>query len=462
MTSTSAMASTSTAPDSTIAHARPPKPPLTSIPSSPGLDVPGGYPRNSTVFAGNKWERGGTGTGGDGGSGFLAAAKAYLPGVAPPIAEAKGSLPPKVASYFPPVSTSLDRIAAANANKAVHTPYPLNTDGSATSELSAYSDSGTPTPTPSEFPPVTSTFNAQEQEQEALPSTPEAQEAHPTTPGASKPAVESAPAPATTSPLVPVTEDPRTELVDLTVSSPTTSTSSPEQLPSSSSATSSPRKSISVLPLVTHPPLTSPPAAVVSPSASTSASSSSGSDANTLNSGMLSTPPTSPDSPASPSASPVKSPSGRFASGLARFASLRRSPAPSSPPSAFAKSTTASPSFPSGRASLESSTPPVYTFTPIEEATPPPKRRTSLLRTLRGEATVLTGKRTDFRLDDVSYLLRTTRLSLECVAEALGNEKRALGDGGRTPVSLLQTGWREGNLCGTPCTTAQLASKRVE
>ncbi|KAJ7857475.1 hypothetical protein B0H14DRAFT_691264 [Mycena olivaceomarginata] len=38
--------------------ARPPKPPaLASIPSTPGPELPGGYPRNSVVFANNQWDR---------------------------------------------------------------------------------------------------------------------------------------------------------------------------------------------------------------------------------------------------------------------------------------------------------------------------------------------------------------------------------------------------------------------
>ncbi|KAF7300343.1 hypothetical protein HMN09_00917600 [Mycena chlorophos] len=36
-----------------------PRPQLASHPSSPGLDIPGGYPRNSVVYADNKWDRAG-------------------------------------------------------------------------------------------------------------------------------------------------------------------------------------------------------------------------------------------------------------------------------------------------------------------------------------------------------------------------------------------------------------------
>ncbi|KAJ7469354.1 hypothetical protein B0H11DRAFT_1394070 [Mycena galericulata] len=166
------------------AHPRPPKaPPLASLPSTPGPVVPGGYPRNSVVFAGNQWDRSqrsgnesfGTGTG------LFTAAKTYLP--------------PAVTSYFPDVPspssssspstngttsktrtnphTSWNPTATAHAG---HTPYPhtpphlLNTDGSTASAASDFStraayaaseaSRGTATPVPSTY-----TYTAPQQEE---------------------------------------------------------------------------------------------------------------------------------------------------------------------------------------------------------------------------------------------------------------------------------------------------------
>ncbi|KAJ7073190.1 hypothetical protein C8F01DRAFT_270082 [Mycena amicta] len=111
---------------------RPPKPPLTSMPSTPGPEFPGGYPRNSVVFAENKWDRKGPGAG----------------------------------SYFPDQPLSSSQTSTPNAT-APSTPsansYPLNTDGSVSSNLStralagsspAASSRGTLTPVPSDFSPV--------------------------------------------------------------------------------------------------------------------------------------------------------------------------------------------------------------------------------------------------------------------------------------------------------------------
>ncbi|KAJ7732847.1 hypothetical protein B0H16DRAFT_1732577 [Mycena metata] len=69
---------------STNPTARPAKaPPMTSIPSTPGPDVPGGYPRNSIVFASNQRDN--------------SAKSKTKPGL---FAAAKNYLPPALASYL--------------------------------------------------------------------------------------------------------------------------------------------------------------------------------------------------------------------------------------------------------------------------------------------------------------------------------------------------------------------------
>ncbi|KAJ7686342.1 hypothetical protein B0H17DRAFT_1136895 [Mycena rosella] len=387
--------------DSTSAHPRPLKaPPLKSLISTPGFEVPGGYPRDSTVFAGNKWDNR------DAQPGMLAAAKTYLPGIQAPSANAKAHLPPAVASYFPAASTSSDsvsssyRIAHANSNPNVHTPYPINTDGSITSTFSTHayagSDRGTITPIPSS----------------PTPSTPR----------------ERTPSP-------PAEERRRTQLID------------PGVVPLPGAAPAGPAEDRRRLQLIdpgvtpvpispvlssNRPSLNSPTAHVAPPSAaSTSSGSALASDASTPStSSTLSTAPSSPASASShkrppsrfvrwvsgtkrsslPAVAKTSSPPSAFAKSSPARASLD---SPSSPPSAIAKSTPthasgySSSSPPSAftkpartsaeNASPSSSGPPAtYKFTPMEPGdaapTPPAKRRTSLLRALRGEVKVLTGK----------------------------------------------------------------------
>ncbi|KAJ7726164.1 hypothetical protein DFH07DRAFT_1001890 [Mycena maculata] len=123
------------------AHPSPLKaPPVNTMPSTPGPQFPGGYPRNSVVFATNKWDHAGQEKDNTQGSSLLATAKTY---VAAPAAY----LPSAVTSYFPDVSasnasssTNSDSDTTSNADGSpntigVHTPYPrdgppLNTDGS--------------------------------------------------------------------------------------------------------------------------------------------------------------------------------------------------------------------------------------------------------------------------------------------------------------------------------------------
>ncbi|KAF7376517.1 hypothetical protein MSAN_00067700 [Mycena sanguinolenta] len=74
--------------------ARPPRaPPLTSVPSTPGPELPGGYPRNSTVFTTNQWDHSAQ-KAQKGESSLFSTAKTYL-------SAPKAYLPPAVASYFP-------------------------------------------------------------------------------------------------------------------------------------------------------------------------------------------------------------------------------------------------------------------------------------------------------------------------------------------------------------------------
>ncbi|KAF7300786.1 hypothetical protein MKEN_01303900 [Mycena kentingensis (nom. inval.)] len=122
-----------------------PKPPLTTMPSTPGPELPGGYPRDSVVFAGNKWEevqrkrRDGAGS--------------YFP----PGLDAKSLLPGAVASYFPSGRTAQGSSSAPSTPGPYPYSYPLNTDGSVASNFSTRAfagssmrGSGSTTPVPSE------------------------------------------------------------------------------------------------------------------------------------------------------------------------------------------------------------------------------------------------------------------------------------------------------------------------
>ncbi|KAF7362735.1 hypothetical protein MVEN_00622800 [Mycena venus] len=164
--------------------ARPPKPPaLTSMPSTPGPEVPGGYPRNSVVFATNKWDR--PSSKGKSGPGLLAATKAYLPpavasyfrtfvlllGLCGIRADFSQSYPFTVTTTCPLLTDTLASSSASTSasvgdldspgrpSSAGNTPgVALHSDSSATSALStrAWADSdssrGTLTPTPGDFP----------------------------------------------------------------------------------------------------------------------------------------------------------------------------------------------------------------------------------------------------------------------------------------------------------------------
>ncbi|KAJ6592555.1 hypothetical protein B0H19DRAFT_1224474 [Mycena capillaripes] len=144
-----------------MSTARPPRaPPLISVPSTPGPELPGGYPRNSVVFSTNQWDHSTAkneepATKPNGTSGLLAATKAYLP--------------PAVASYFPlganasnttSSSSSSDTISPGSAGHtpsvALHTPSSVMSDSDFSTR--AYAGSGSSralsTPTQGDFPPA--------------------------------------------------------------------------------------------------------------------------------------------------------------------------------------------------------------------------------------------------------------------------------------------------------------------
>ncbi|KAJ7734354.1 hypothetical protein DFH07DRAFT_844896 [Mycena maculata] len=364
------------------AHPRPLKaPPLNTVPSTPGPEFPGGYPRNSVVFATNKWDHADQQKDNTQGSSLLATAKTY---VAAPAAY----LPSAVTSYFPDVSvsnasssssTDSDTDTTPNADGSpntvgVHTPYPragppLNTDGSMSvaSDFStrAYAGSGSSrglTSVQSDFP----ASSAASDSDTYTMSDARAQQ-HPYAGNASSPPSSETAPPA-------VSEPPATADV----------TPLPSVAPFATLLASNTKP---------HPaPTTTPPGQTASPSpippAYPSTPSGSGSNAS-----GPSTPPSSPGSPK------------KLGSGF--FATLRRGKA-AAPPSSFGAGAGA-------RGSLDSSDPnststaPATTGTTngnghargasLDSGSPSTNanaqtsaRKPSLLRTLRGEAKVLNGK----------------------------------------------------------------------
>ncbi|KAJ6486975.1 hypothetical protein C8R45DRAFT_1214247 [Mycena sanguinolenta] len=80
----------------------PSRPAMTSEPSTPGPELPGGYPRNSVVFSSNQWDPKGK-------RGLLAATRAHLP--------------PGIASYFPTsLSSATDPASPGRPSSVGHTP----------------------------------------------------------------------------------------------------------------------------------------------------------------------------------------------------------------------------------------------------------------------------------------------------------------------------------------------------
>ncbi|KAJ7328350.1 hypothetical protein DFH08DRAFT_1023783 [Mycena albidolilacea] len=356
------------------ATARPPKaPPLNTMPSTPGPEVPGGYPRNSVVFEGNQWDR----PAAEPQTGLLTKAKNFLP--APTT-----YLPPAVASYFPTHADASSTASSTPTGSPAHTPGgAMYTDSSAASNFSSRAYAGTassrgtltPTPTPSELngasdPHSTSnsTSAPNDDADAALAPTADA-----------KPATSAA----------PVTARPDPGVVPL-----------PSVVPFSSVLASNGRSPPLASPASTSVPPTPPPKADLSPivgspvsplsnntnSASDSSTSTTPSAYSTASTASTSPSPSSPQTKQatfvlSPMPPPPHNNAG-FSASVKRFASLRRrdGDAKGAPPSAFG-GVSAGAGHARG-ASLDSAVPAPASPTNVAAA-PKPTRRASFLRTLR-------------------------------------------------------------------------------
>ncbi|KAJ7827086.1 hypothetical protein B0H13DRAFT_2680511 [Mycena leptocephala] len=353
-----------------MSTARPPKaPPLTSMPSTPGPQVPGGYPRNSVVFSANQWDRAPPQTQSqtEAKTGFLAATKAYLP--------------PAVASYFPTQSsnttTSSSEFLSPAANSAGDTPgVALHTDGSTSSASNfstrAYAGSGssrgtlTPTQGQGAFPTGSdsgSTFTMSGVDSTAN-SDPDQRRTSTAT--------------ATTTPTtVDSTLGPEARRVEPL----------PSVAPFASVLTSAvARPAPAPAPQPNSTRALDPPAATTTPASPASSGSGSGSGFSSNASAS-----TAPSSPASHEKG--------FSASVKRFASLRtrrgekgtgKGAGTGAPPSAFGgaghvRGSSLDTTTASGADSPDDANPHV---TPTEKLS----RRASLLRTLRGEASVLAGR----------------------------------------------------------------------
>ncbi|KAF7310169.1 hypothetical protein MIND_00390400 [Mycena indigotica] len=339
------------------------RPPLPTMPSTPGPDVPGGYPRTSVVFAGNRWDRPANSDASGGLGSYF-----YLP---------KG-----VASYFhhpPGLSTTASVRGSASAPgtpaemggvgqlSAPRTPYPLNTDGSVASDISTRaiaSESAkastcgpmTPVPVPvaEEIVSPPASDSGATQNTLATEDRP-VEQSHPQQPAEPQPApLPAAPAPLPAEPIPAVAP-----LAGLAAFA-----HKPAPVDASANANTAP-------PLNAHP---SPPS---SPASN-----------NTSPHGSPSTAPSS-ESPASPLArwaavDDKTSPSHATPGLLGRFASVRRghrkTASESAPPSAFG-ALSRTPRMPSRDITGDG-----------KEAAEKPRRTRSLMRALRGEATVLAGR----------------------------------------------------------------------
>ncbi|KAJ6592592.1 hypothetical protein B0H19DRAFT_1055299 [Mycena capillaripes] len=363
---------------STNPTARPPKAPeLTSMPSTPGPQPPGGYPRNSVVFATNQWDHSAE----TGKPGLLAATKAHLPQA--------------VAAFLPP-STDL-RSPLHRSSSAGHTPgIALYTPSSGSGNgVASDSDSSTPMPTPGEFPtPGGRTFGARASSNLNHSTSADAERDYfgaATVAGAT--ALEEEELDDTAEPL-PI-------LVH------------PDPAPASDLAPAPPAASL---------------LAAASPSSSTSNSNSSSSGSGLSNASTPSTASTTPSSlpsisspkslkyapstsPSRPSVTKAGSAAG-FGATVRRFASVRSrarraEEAQAQGPGDGQKEegvehargvsldASASPAVESkpGATSGSSPTPPSSTSSPpTATATAKPSRRASIMRTLRGEAALLAGR----------------------------------------------------------------------
>ncbi|KAJ7511476.1 hypothetical protein B0H11DRAFT_1955224 [Mycena galericulata] len=365
------------------AHPRPPKaPPLTSMPSTPGPVVPGGYPRNSGVFAGNQWDHSQNGSSGTGtGAGLFATARTYLP--------------PGMASYFPDVPASSTSTSPAPPTST--TPPLLNTDGSTASDFStraayAASDSwsrgaragaGTPTPVPSEY-----TYTAAQQQrtqpqqaEEGAVQWDEGEEGQEEKPGVrpratsglvpSHPGVGAAAAAPSTLPASPA--------------SPVSPVSTPTPSPPTSSAVTTPSTAPSSP--ASHSPTSidasfwaspkSPPKAKANANSGRSKAKAHG-GSGFLRFGFG-------GARSASAASDSSSPSANLPAPNSELDSTPSNAAPSSSPSSTANSAN-SPAPDSELTDADTN------GTPHTKHTPAHTHKPSLLRTLRGEATVLAGR----------------------------------------------------------------------
>ncbi|KAJ6498877.1 hypothetical protein C8R45DRAFT_1210765 [Mycena sanguinolenta] len=411
--------------------ARPPRaPPLTSMPSTPGPEVPGGYPRDSVVFNTNKWDSSTQ----KAQSSLFSTAKTYL-------SAPKAYLPPAVASYFRaspsrsfslsislvslvPIFSGLPSSAAhvdpasldpssasAPPGSPGHTPgVALHTDGSIASDFSTHAHAGrgssrgasaAPTPIPSPVDP--------DQTAAFVPISTGNSTAGPAPPVDAK---EERPVSTLTVVDSPANKPSKSQPADPGV------VPLPSVAPFSSILTSTGRA---------RPP-TPPPKAdpepflngnSANPTSEATPPSSAASSPSTYStqsqSATASTAPSSPASPAThtkfvPSAMPYgedKDKDKGFNASMRRFTSLRgrrREGGAQAPPSAFTGAGHArGASLDSSSASLPTTAAPPSTSAAVSGSSPAlgdqaqgqgptMKRRHSLLRTLRGEATVLAGR----------------------------------------------------------------------
>ncbi|KAF7324016.1 hypothetical protein MKEN_00623700 [Mycena kentingensis (nom. inval.)] len=362
-----------------------------SIPPTPGsvFDIPGSYPRNSTVFATNKWDppTAGRRVVMDVASYFPANAKAYL------------------ASYF--AASAVNDSVEGFKEKPPLTPYPrepLGTDGtfggdwrhSVATSASEYSQDASP----GEFPSVPSEPPTPQTAQMPAPDDSAPIEVHPTLNDTSSPVLVTEPVPplaglaafgyktpenvsaaSITHPSEIRVEAARdNELPAPSSLFSTGAKSSPSSSPSASSCASAsaapPPGSSSQNP--------SPPAPASSPSVSFKPAPAS--DPNSAAASSKSSPTRSPTTGGSTSLL------GRIASVRARRGHRKAASEPAPPSSFGAMRGSASTSGPSGTGSLSAES----------------KRTRSILRTIRAEARVLAGKvtRDERRVEEGRRIIR--------------------------------------------------------
>ncbi|KAJ6626703.1 hypothetical protein B0H10DRAFT_1941706 [Mycena sp. CBHHK59/15] len=343
-----------------------PKPPLLSLPSTPGPQLPGSYPRNSVVFQDNHYAAQGTS-----GAGLFAAAKNLIPAKL---------IPPAVASYFPTQHPASENTATSNDSSAPSTPgqgHAFNTDelhrdGSVTSNFSTHSYAGSgssrsrDTLTPmgasmSRTPTGAFTLGAGSEaatSHSQPASAPDTEEKSlPPPPGLNLEPV--APVPASAEPMQPAPAVPAPTSTSTSTPAPPPMTSADTPPPSSAKAADAPpRRSVTFLRSLRRRPR-----------------GSATDNATTVRGASL-------DTPASPTLT-----SARSGSASTPPSSI------SSAPSAFAKPASAfAPSAGETTPPGQGTTPPDHDTNTNTQTATAAKHKPSLLRTLRGEAAVLSGR----------------------------------------------------------------------